>query len=271
MKKLVQVILKSLVFFAAWAALVGVIPVPTCKEPAVWRFWAECIPFGCIVLINLSFWLIEKRKIPVFTLRKPGRCMAAGFLAGLVWLAVPVMILTAAGVLHLERGEPVSMLWLWLLSVLLNAAMQELLVRGYLYRLIRDKYHAAAAAAVTTALFTLMHGGILEAGPVPVLNVLTMSLLMTLVLEYTGSLLTPVIMHFLWNSIGAVLLGGVCLAEDYPHVFHAVFAGEAWLSGGAYKLEGSAAVLAVNLLLIAWFGAKTWKEKKHENHSGNRR
>ncbi len=264
MKKLVQVILKSLIFFAAWAAPVGAIPVPACDNPAVWRFWAECIPFGCIVLVNLCFWLIEKRRIPVFGLRHPGRCVSTGFAAGLVWLAVPVVILTAAGALHLEKGEPVSMLWLWLLSVLLNAAMQELLVRGYLYRLIRDKYHAATAAAVTTALFTLMHGGILEAGPVPVLNVMTMSLLMTLVLEYTGSLLTPVIMHFLWNSIGAVLLGGVCLAEDYPHVFDAVFAGESWLSGGAYKLEGSAAVLAVNLLLIVWFSIKLWKKEERQ-------
>ena len=58
MKKLVQVILKSLIFFAAWAAPVGAIPVPACDNPAVWRFWAECIPFGCIVLVNLCFWLI---------------------------------------------------------------------------------------------------------------------------------------------------------------------------------------------------------------------
>ena len=85
----------------------------------------------------------------------------------------------------------------------------------------------------------------------PVLNVVTMSLLMTAVLEYTQSLLAPTLMHFIWNSIGSVILGGVALAEDYPHLYRTEFTGNVLLSGGAPKMEGSLVVLIVNLLLIA--------------------
>ena len=88
--------------------------------------------------------------------------------------------------------------------------MQELLVRGYLYQMLKQRHNAAAAAIATTALFTALHGGALEAGVIPVLNVLTMSLLMTVVLEYSGSIIAPVVMHFLWNGFGALTTIQAC-------------------------------------------------------------
>lgn len=87
-----------------------------------------------------------------------------------------------------------------MLAAFLNVVMQELLVRGYLYRMIGQKHNTAAAVIVTTVLFTACHGGAFEAGLVPVLNVVTMSLLMTAALEYSGSIIAPTTMHFLWNG-----------------------------------------------------------------------
>ena len=49
---------------------------------------------------------------------------------------------------------------------------------------IRSWIDIIIATIITTALFMFMHGGVFEAEIVPVLNVLTMSLLMTVVLEY---------------------------------------------------------------------------------------
>ena len=46
---------------------------------------------------------------------------------------------------------------------------------------------------------------------------------MTIVLEYTQSLIAPIIMHFIWNAVGAIILGGVSLADDYPYLFSTEF------------------------------------------------
>ncbi|MCI9466360.1 MAG: CPBP family intramembrane metalloprotease, partial [Ruminiclostridium sp.] len=81
----------------------------------------------------------------------------------------------------------------------------------------------------------------------------TMSLLMTAVLEYSGSIIAPIIMHFLWNGIGALVIGGVSLADDYPNLFVTIFTGNDILSGGICKIEGSIIVLIVNVVLIALF------------------
>lgn len=159
----------------------------------------------------------------------------------------------AARIIHFKGVYSVEMLPVWMLAVFLNVIMQELLVRGYLYQMIKQKHNVIAATVITTSLFTLLHGGAFEAGVIPVLNVLTMSLLMTIVLEYTGSIIAPVMMHFVWNGIGALVLGGVSLADDYPHLLNMTFSGNALLSGGICKIEGSVFVLFVNVILLVAF------------------
>lgn len=75
--------------------------------------------------------------------------------------------------------------------------MQEVLVRGYLYQMIKNNYNIVVAVLISTGLFTFAHGGAFEAGILPVLNVITMSLFVTAVLEYTESLVAPIVIHFL--------------------------------------------------------------------------
>jgi uncharacterized protein len=57
--------------------------------------------------------------------------------------------------------------------------MQEVLVRGYLYQMIKNNYNIVVAVLISTGLFTFAHGGAFEAGILPVLNVITMSLFVT--------------------------------------------------------------------------------------------
>lgn len=39
--------------------------------------------------------------------------------------------------------KSISMLWLWILSAFINTIMQEMLVRGYLYQMIKRKKNIA--------------------------------------------------------------------------------------------------------------------------------
>lgn len=252
MKKCLITTAKVFLYFVGWAVLFINIPIPDFENPAIWRFWAELTPFLSIVGVSILFWLIEKRKIQVFPASNFLKSCLFGIIGGLIWLGLTLGMMFVAGVFEITEIQTVPMLWLWIFSALLNTIMQELLVRGYLYQMIKAKYHMAAATIVSTALFTLMHGGAFEAGIIPVLNIFTMSLLMTFVLEYTRSLVAPILMHFLWNSVGAIILGGVSLAEDYPHLCTAAFHGNKLLSGGVYKMEGSIVVLILNLAFICF-------------------
>ncbi len=261
MKKFVSVTLKTLIFFLGWAIGVALIPIPEPDNAAIWRFWAELMPLLLVAAITLAFWLADKRKIRLHLAERPAYNIVLGLVTGAVWLGGAVGILYLAGAIRFEGRNEISMLWLWLLSALLNTIMQEMLIRGYLYQMIKSSYNIAAAVIVSTALFTLAHGGAFEAGLLPVLNVITMSLFMTAVLEYTESLIAPVVIHFLWNGVGAIILGGVSLAEDYPHLYNMALSGHPVVSGGSCKIEGSIIVLILNLLLMLFFAAAAKKKK----------
>lgn len=262
MKKVLSVSIKTIIFFVGWAICVSVIPIPDTASAVIWRFWAELIPLLSVIAITLIFWLADQKKIRLHLTGKPVYNIILGGVTGTIWLGASVGILSILGVVQIEGKNQIAMLWLWLLAAFLNTVMQEMLVRGYLYQMIKSNGSIAAAIIVSTGLFTFAHGGAFEAGILPVLNVVTMSLFMTAVLEYTGSLIAPIVIHFLWNGVGAIILGGVSLAEDYPHLFDMTIHGNPILSGGSCKIEGSIIVLFMNLaFLIGFVAAKKRKDR----------
>lgn len=253
MKKVGITIIKVIGFFLGWAILVSILPLSSSEEPAIWRLWAEIMPLLAIIVCTLAFWLIERKNIKLHLFENPFKGILLGAVTGVVWLAIPVLIMYMMGIIHFSGRNSIRLFPVWLLAAFLNVVMQELLVRGYLYQMIKQKHNVVAAAIFTTVFFTVLHDGLFEAGIIPVLNVLTTSLLMTAVLEYSGSIIAPTVMHFIWNGIGALVLGGVSLADDYPHLLNAAFDGNKILSGGAYMIEGSIFVLFINVMLIAFF------------------
>ena len=118
------------------------------------------------------------------------------------------------------------------------------------------------ATIVTTGIFTMLHGGAVEAGIIPVLNVLTMSVFMTVLLEWTTSIWAPIMAHYLWNAVGSLVFNVVLLADDYPHIFTAVFLGNDIISGGVCRIEGSIWVLIVNSIFCVLIGFLSAIERK---------
>lgn len=269
MKKVLLVIIKTLLFLIGWGFLIGIVPdIPT-KTQAFLRLWWEFIPFLSVVIFTFLFvYVIEKNKIKVPFFSNFFKNSFIGFVAGILWLGIVVAILVMAGLMKIEKQNTVDLIYVWIVASFLNVVMQELLLRGYIYQLIKDKYCFATSIIVTTIMFTAIHGGAFSAGFIPVVNVVTMSVFVTLLLEYTGTLLAPVIVHFIWNTFGAIILGGVSLATDYPHLLNSIFKADSLLSGGEYKIEGSIIVLFINLILIAVFSLLIMKKKMNINKKG---
>ena len=249
MKKFLITTLKIVVFFIGWAVLSGVIDIPS-SEPVVWRFFAELIPLAFMLIFTAAFLLIEKRKIRIPVKDNAVKGVITGTAIGLVWIGAAAAILFISKQLSVVGKNEIPRLWLWVVAAFLNVVMQELLVRGYIYQLLNEKYNLTAAVIITTTLFTLLHGGAFEAGLIPVINVVTMCLFTSALYESEKTLLAPVMAHAVWNIVGALFLGGVSLADDYPHVLTLSASSNTLLSGGSYKIEASVVVTALNLVLM---------------------
>ena len=265
MKKFLITTLKFFLFFIGWSLLISLTPdIPT-NNHVLLRLWWEFAPFLVIVLFSLFFtFIIEKNYIHISIFKNYFKNLVIGLLIGSIWLGIPLGVFIFTGIMKITTINKIDYIFIWILSSLLNVIMQELLIRGYLYQLLKYNYNSIIACIFTTILFTALHGGAFEAGIIPVLNIITMSIFMTIILEYTETLLAPIVVHFIWNTLGCIIFGVVSLASDYPSLFSNTFTGSILISGGIYKVEGSIIVLLINSLLILIF-FRLNKNKQHKN------
>lgn len=139
---------------------------------------------------------------------------------------------------------------IWAVALFLNTIMQELLVRGYLFEVLKNQYNSLIAITFITALFTLLHGGAFEAGIISILNVISMSIFMPVIFIETKSLVAPIIIHFIWNFTGGLIFDLISLAEDYPTWFSTK---KSFFVDKNFGIEGSTFVLLINILFIVFF------------------
>jgi membrane protease YdiL (CAAX protease family) len=257
MKRHIAVFIKSAGFFGLWAAVVSLISVPIvneppfiAKNPAFLRLWWELFPLLAAAGITIFFVkIIERNKLSIGSFNSVIKNTITGIILGVLWIGITLFISGLIGSFKPGKFEYVPYLLVWIISAMINVIMQEYLVRGYLFFLIRREYNTITAVIITTLLFTLLHGGAFEAGIAAVLNVISMGIFMSALLIYTGNLIAPIAAHGIWNIIGS-LIGCVSLADDYPVLIHCELTGAKIISGGEYKLEGSVIVLIINVINI---------------------
>lgn len=264
MKKFLMTFVKIVVFFMGWAVLAGMIDVPS-DNPAIWRFFAEIIPLAVLLIFTAVFLLIEKRTVHIPVKQNLVKGFFAGTIGGFVWIGIAATVLLLLKQLIVDGKNDISFLWLWVVSAFINVIMQELLVRGYIYQLLKNKYNLVVAVIFTTVLFTVMHGGAIEVGLLPVVNVITMCLFTTALYEAEGTLVAPIMAHAVWNIVGALFLGGVSLADDYPHILTLAASANTILSGGDYKIEASIITTILNVTLMVVFYIRYLNKKKVEH------
>ena len=258
MKKTFTNIVKVVLFCICWGIAIS-IPFVIAEHPkflgnnaALLRLYWELATLIMTILVTIIFVKIfEKRNnIEINIFKNTTDNTIFGVIAGAFWIGLVLLIAFGMGILHIEKRIEVPKLFVWIVAIFLNTIMQELLVRGYIFSLLSREYKLPVAIGVTTAIFTFMHAGAFEAGFLPVINVVSTSILLSLVLLRSNGLWAPILMHCIWNSVGK-LFGVVYLANDYPAIFQTTIAGNNLISGGSVGFEGSVIVLAINCIFIA--------------------
>jgi len=267
MKRTILTLLKIIGFVVGWGVITS-LPMPEISDAALWRFVAELQPLVAVFLMTLLFWLLEKRDPELAPAPITGKGSLAGFLLGILWLGGAVLALWLMDTITFFGPRHISKLPIWILAGILNVLMQELLVRGYLYQLIKKEYNVWVAAIGTSGLFVAFHGTqVFQGGWLPFVTLLAASLLMTAAMEWTGSFAAPLLMHTLWNVVGGIVLNGVVLASDYPHVFDMKLRGYDLLTGGDAKLEGSLITLLLSVLIGGILCGLTIEKRKSKSSS----
>jgi membrane protease YdiL (CAAX protease family) len=139
----------------------------------------------------------------------------------------------------------------WLLVDLPTGLAEEMLFRGYLFAMLRERFGLLTGTIVVTALFMLGHGQNRGENPLGVLTAGAVSVLFCLGIRRTGALWWAIGFHAAWDWAEDFFFGS---ADSGGHALYRLFTlvphGNIYLSGGTDGPEGSLLCLAVLVIGI---------------------
>ncbi len=168
------------------------------------------------------------------------RGAALGVLLGLLTLAP----LWGIGVYRFEGLGASFPLLKQIPEMLLVSVMEELLMRGVVFRIAQQAWGTRRALALTTLLFVVAHlpGDISWIG---MLVTAAASLAFTAAYQVSERLWLPMGMHFAWNYLFSAVFSVPVSGHEAEAWLHGSMSGPGWLSGGAYGVEASVMALLV--------------------------
>jgi len=163
--------------------------------------------------------------------------LRGGVTAAAIIAVADGLVLVSSGTRH-EPGSGFP--WFEIAMVFIPAALhEELAFRGYVYQKLRQ-WNRDAAIFITAASFALLHLGNPAISPVGVINIMLAGVLLALGYERRCRLWFPIGIHFAWNLVSGPVLGyGVSGYAAHATLLRTVSRGPAWLTGGAFGIEGS--------------------------------
>lgn len=156
---------------------------------------------------------------------------------------------------------PPTLFIAYLMGFLVQGGVEELSMRGYILQNLLTRFSAATAVLGTSVLFSLSHAfnpGFFNAPSTMLLAMVNLTLYGILTgVSYLrfGSLWFAIGNHAAWNFALGNLFGMKVSGMQLPHYLWAVETqGAAWLTGGAFGIEGSLpgtfALLSLILVLL---------------------
>lgn len=193
--------------------------------------------------------------------------LASGALIGGLAIGVPSVVLLLTGELRVTPDAPGSWgtaAWRAALVLVPAALTEELLLRGYIFAVLRESVGWKWTLIGTSIVFGLLHVNNPGATPESILLVVVAGFFLGTIVLVTESLYAAWAAHFAWNWTMAAALhtavSGLGLATPNYRV---VDSGPDWLTGGAWGPEGGiAAGLGMFVFLFYMFGRHLHRMEK---------
>lgn len=219
------------------------------------------VPLGTLVATFAMLKLVEGRSWDFVGLGRDALTvpkLATGTALGLLPIAVPSLLLLAFGELKSVASPPGS--WTAAAAIsfanLLPAAFgEELLLRGYLFAVLKEAVGARWTLISTSIVFGLLHVANPGSDAQSIVIVMLAGFFLGSVFLATKSLYATTFAHFVWNWFMAAFLhtpvSGIPVSTPGYRV---IDAGPDWLTGGAWGPEGGfAAAVGMFFILVYLF------------------
>ncbi|MDR3119230.1 MAG: CPBP family intramembrane metalloprotease [Mediterranea sp.] len=146
---------------------------------------------------------------------------------------------------------------------LFAAAMEEIMMRGYVQGRLAARMNKFSAMAISALLFSVIHIPNQHIGILPLVNLFLAGLLLGAPCMYTRNLWFSISLHTAWNWIQGPVLGyEVSGTRMFPSMIRLHLPEENIINGGRFGFEGS--ILCTILLIAGTALIIGWHERKDD-------
>lgn len=258
----------GLVFGFATAVIAG-LPGAEAAESIDWRTVTPVVLAACAATWLLAVG-IDRRPLSALGLRPgpPGLVeLGSGVLAGLAVIGAAILALAAPGWVSWTVSAAPVLEGVNVSALLLVAAFtEELLFRGYPFRVLHLRFGPVPAVVATSVAFGLMHGANPGVTPLALVNLTLAGVLLGVAYWRSGSLWFVTGLHFGWNWVMAASGLPVSGLDVSISGLEAAVTGPNLWTGGAFGPEGALMITFVTALGTVWL----WRVAGSRSRSGPR-
>lgn len=252
-------LLGAVVFFAVWigvATLASSVHLP----PEMTGLVLAAAGFATYVAYARY---VERRQVTELQPRAALPQTFAGFAAGIGLFGIVIAILAASGHYRvIGAGNPVVLL-LALVPWFSGAIMEELLFRGFIFRVLQNVAGTWIAVGISALLFGLLHAGNPGATLFSSVAVgLEAGVLLAIAYAATNKLWLPIGIHAGWNYAEGTIFGTAVSGGTVKATFlQGVLTGNSLMTGGKFGVEASIVAIPVCLAAAAMLALRVKRRR----------
>lgn len=202
-----------------------------------------------------------------------------GLLIGFAMMSIVVIILLVSGHISLEKNniQPTGIsslpfILILLIGWIIQGASEEIVTRGYLMNVLKNKYNVPVALLITSTLFGLLHLGNPGVNAIAIINIILVGLFFGLCTIKTNNLWLACGIHSAWNFAQGNIFGFEVSGIDTSvgSLIDLNLKGNTLITGGAFGPEAglsSTIVLILSIGIILYLDKKGTFQKVIENKS----
>lgn len=192
----------------------------------------------------------EKRSVTEFASKGLAKNLILGTLIGFILQSLTILVIYISGGFSIIAINPVSFILIPLTVAFTIAIIEEVLVRGIVFRIIEEKLGTYIALSISAIIFGGLHmanpGSTLLSG----LCVTIAGFLLGTAFVYSRNLWFPIALHFAWNFTQSGIFGAITSGNEKTNsLIVSKIQGSTLITGAEFGPEGS--IQATLFCLIA--------------------
>ncbi|MDO4595100.1 MAG: type II CAAX endopeptidase family protein [Tissierellia bacterium] len=205
-------------------------------------------------LIGLVVYLkyVLKKDLTYVNWRNNFSKLFKGYLLGFLMSAFIAIILLITNSIKISSYDFSFLKWIFvfLIAFLIQAAGEELLIRGFVYNFFKEKFSVLKAIIISSIIFTLFHVSNDGFNLFSILNTFLMGIFLANLVNHTKSLELTTGIHAAWNFFISIFFGFNVSGVDLRSFIKLEYLDQS-LTGGKYGPEASVLFTILIMILLA--------------------